>query len=308
MLAEYWQLQQPDDDFDEEDFINSWTMELVIARARQINYTIRPGCFIDQINAYWFATWGWCHLPFSDTALDVACSPHGVWSDLPIWSNVAVFPAAGHVPKDPTKSIGDIIADIVNRCPCMVCLGPRRTVVGPIMRIEPSIFDQDVGTALKNDSISDVLMQAAVPMYNSLGCVDEEDAHFVTTQAAPGPDWQGWQGYCRHCNLISPLPLPAHWKTEHLTGLGFHHRVGSVGDGRDCVDCIADVAPACAHVPAALRSYMRYKLSHQQQLFILFGDVRHRFYTCLHCASYKPRGVHPPIDDMERWGREWCGR
>ena len=63
LLADYWQLDEPADDFDEEQYIATWIMEMVEARAHRINYVIRPGCLIDQINAYWHRVHKWCHLP-----------------------------------------------------------------------------------------------------------------------------------------------------------------------------------------------------------------------------------------------------
>ena len=63
LLADYWQLDEPADDFDEEQYIATWTMEMVEARAHSIDYVIRPGCFINQINAYWHRVHKWCHLP-----------------------------------------------------------------------------------------------------------------------------------------------------------------------------------------------------------------------------------------------------
>eukprot|EP00286_Rhodomonas_abbreviata_P027411 CAMPEP_0181314384 /NCGR_PEP_ID=MMETSP1101-20121128/14790_1 /TAXON_ID=46948 /ORGANISM="Rhodomonas abbreviata, Strain Caron Lab Isolate" /LENGTH=348 /DNA_ID=CAMNT_0023421475 /DNA_START=37 /DNA_END=1083 /DNA_ORIENTATION=+ len=282
MRCEFWRFTPPPAEFNEDAFVRAWKWEDALRRAHRMGYVPRPGCLMDQLQAYWHRWFKWCHLPFTPRAQAIiARREHFVWQNLP--HLVSVWPPAGVTRTVDGVTLIEVLCDMVKHCPCVLCLPGSTVDLAHSIPVSVHLHEDWKGplTSRGQDSgITQELMSNGAMMYYRMEHPELEDDHFKVIK---GP--HGFQYQCLSCAEVCPNPVPPHWKIEHLAGQYFHEQ-RTFTSPPETVQTLGDDAPAhfCRQICPRARAASRHKIAVQSVLLACVGDVRKRFSSCPVCA------------------------
>jgi len=285
MRVGFWQLNPAPPEFDKQAFLDSWNIGKAKRTAELIGYVARPGCCIDQLNAYWYLVFSWCHLPPSKRGIEIVQTMERFTFAQEDWM-IDVFPPAGATCAVRGQRILDVVRDMVNHCPCVLCI-PRPELADDLA-IPPSVFRADpwhgqLTMQGQQTNISGLLMRHGRHMYHRIAGKEEEDQHFTDNND------------CVYCGASATNRLTPHFKLEHLAGVFFH--------SEDQMD-----APTrfCHNAPPLVRAYFSNKLLVWHALMRSVGNVHWHFPRCNHCATAYNACLQVGV--VKEWVREWMGR